>query len=130
MQQKNILSTARLFCLNIGCWHHILEHEYGNPYELHHIDLTYGGDDGLSYTNVDIRSRTCDGHCPRCDGTMDIIVKPINRIGIKHFLVDAFGDKYNGLVYPLTLAKQLFDFDNVGELACKRKKVRKLNQYL
>ena len=61
---------------------------------------------------------------------MDVIAKPINRIGIQHFLVDAFGDKYNGLVNPMTLAKQLFEFDNVGDVVYKRNKSKKAESML
>ena len=67
-------------------------------------------------------SNTCGGFCPRCDGTMITYIKPINRIGIKLFLVDSFGDNYNGLVSLIALSKQLYEFENVGQLAYKRDK--------
>ena len=132
MQQSNILMTAQLFSLDLGCWHTLLESECGNPYALPHQDANESTTTYLSTTTIHntYAPNTCNGFCPRCDGTMDETIKPINRVGIKHFLVDSFGDKYNGLVSPIELAKQLFEFENVGEVVYRRKKSKKAESML
>ena len=38
------------------------------------------------------------------------------------FLIIAFGDMYSGLVTPIQLAKQLFDFKDVGHVVYNRSK--------
>ena len=116
MQQANMLSSARLFCLNVGCWHQLLENECGNPTSMHNANETNDSIDN---------SITCGGFCPRCDGAMTTCIKPINEIGAKLFLVDSFGDNYNGLVSPIALSKQLYEFENVGQLVYKRDKSKK-----
>ena len=130
IQQANILTTAQLFCLNIGCWHQLLENECGNPSSLHSSNLSNDNNSSSLIPNTSdvdnvMNTTSCGGYCPRCDGTMTSYIKPINRIGIKLFLVDSFGDNYNGLVSPMALSKQLYEFENVGELVYKRKKSKK-----
>ena len=122
LQQSNILSTAQLFSLNMGCWHILLEEECGIPSSLFNVDVT-----SLNSSSVENESNntTCNGYCPRCDGTMSEHIRPINGMGVKHFLVESFGDKYNGLVSPIELSKQLYSFENVGEVVYKRKKSKK-----
>ena len=119
MQQANLLATAQLFCLNVGCWHRLLEDECGNPF------VTCNHNDDSMHVPDEHESDTCNGFCPQCDGTMAEMIKPINRIGIKHFLVDSFGDRYTGLVSPMELSKQLFNFENVGDVVYKRKQSKK-----
>ena len=126
MQHSNILSTAQLFSLNIGCWHRLLEEECGIPSCFRHIDLISFNASLIGNVNDD---STCDCYCPRCDGTMNEHIRPINRIGIKHFLVESFGDKYSGLVSPMELSKQLYEFDKVGDIVYRRKNLKKQNQY-
>ena len=112
-KKNNILLTIQLFSLDLSCWHKIIENECGNPCSLQIKDY-----------NV---PKLCNGFCPRCDGTMNETIKLINRIGIKHFVVDSFWDKYNGLVTPIKLAKKLFEFENVGDAAHRCKNIRRLN---
>ena len=52
---------------------------------------------------------------------MSKVIKPINLNGIKSFLVEAFGDNYNEKVTPNSLAKKLFNYKDVGEVACQRR---------
>lgn len=100
MQQANILATAQLFYLNVGCWHHLLEKECGKPRSLNNMQTHATNKDDAMSQNI-----SCGGYCPRCDGTMNEFIKPINRIGIKHFLVNSFGDSYDGLVSPIKLSQ-------------------------
>ena len=64
----------------------------------------------------------CSGKCLCCDGTMSLLIKPVVKTGLMLFLVNAFGDMYTGQVTPLQLAKQLFEFKDVGSIVYKRPK--------
>ena len=77
----------------------LLEEECGIPSSLFNLEVT-----SLNLSSVENKSNNtaCNGYCPRCDGTMSEHIRPINRMGVKHFLVKSFGDKYNGLVSPIT----------------------------
>jgi hypothetical protein len=104
--------------LNIGCWHEHLENKCGCPQDILRNELSDEVDTG------------CNGKCPRCDGSMQMMVQPVLRNGLTMFLIDAFGDNYNGKVTPIMLSRQLFEFENVGESVYKRpssKKVKSLS---
>merc|ERR1719296_678644 len=64
----------------------------------------------------------CGGNCPFCDGTIDTYIKLVVRTGLMSFLAYAFGDMHTGLVTPLQLANQLYEFNDVGLIVCKRLK--------
>ena len=66
-----------------------------------------------------------DKKYPNCVRIMDTIIRPVVRIGLMAFLAESFGDNYSGLVTPVQLAKQLFDFKNAGSLVYKRSKSHK-----
>lgn len=109
MLRQNLERCLGLFCLNTGCWHSVLEHECGNPFHV-------------STISDNTTSATCNGNCPHCDGSMEEMIKPVVRTGLMSFLASAFGDNYTGLVRPIELAKQLFDFKDVGTVVYKRSK--------
>ena len=109
IHRKNLDKCLSLFCLSNGCWHSLLERECGNPF------IT-----GESSTNV--MNDCCEKKCPNCDGTMDTFIRPVVRTGLMAFLAEAFGDMYSGIVTPVQLAKQLFEFEDVGNLVYKRSK--------
>ena len=110
MLRNNLERSLALFCLNKGCWHTILEKECGNPFTI-----------AVSPLQGRVASN-CTGNCPRCNGSMDTLIKPVVRTGLMSFLIMAFGDLYTGLVTPIQLAKQLFDFKDVGCVVYKRYK--------
>ena len=109
MHRQNLDQCLSLFCLSNGCWHTILEKECGNPFSI-------------TQSIQDAMVENCNANCPRCDGTMDAFIKPIVRNGVMYFLAEAFGDMYSGVVTPVQLAKQLFDFKDVGTVVYKRSK--------
>ena len=47
-------------------------------------------------------------------------MKPITRNGIKSFLAEAFGGNCNGKATPHALAKQLFNYKDVGQVVHQR----------
>ena len=71
----------------------------------------------------------CNGNFPMCDGSMNTSFKPINRNGIKAFLVEVFGDNYEGNVTPNALSNQLHNYEDVGEVACQRPFSKKQIRY-
>ena len=109
MHRKNLERCLGLFCLSNGCWHTILEKECGNPFTV-------------SISSDENPIQDCNRNCPQCDGTISSLVKPVVRTGLMSFLAYAFGDMYTGLVTPTQLAKQLFDFKDVGLVVYKRSK--------
>ena len=70
----------------------------------------------------DVTVENGNANLRRCDGIMDAFIKPIVRTGMMCFLAEAFGDMHIGVVAPVQLSKQLFDFKDVGTVACKRSK--------
>ena len=113
MMQKSLHRCAQLMTLNIGCWHELLENECGCPQVLMRNEFTYQDIIG------------CNGKCPRCDGSMQIMIQPVLRNGLTMFLIDAFGDNYSGKVTPIQLPRQLFQFENVGEVVYNRPSSKK-----
>ena len=107
--RQNLERCLSLFSLENGCWHAILEKESGNPFLL-------------TESLQNDTASDCHGHCPSCDGTMELLIKPVVRTGLMSFLASAFGDMCSGQVTPIQLAKQLFEFKDVGTIAYKRAK--------
>ena len=103
MMQKSLHRCAQLMTLNIGCWHEHLENECGCPQDIVRNELN------------DEVVIGCDGKCPRCDGSMQMMMQPVLRNGFTMFLIDAFGDNYNGKVTPIMLSRQLFEFEMLGK---------------
>ena len=56
---------------------------------------------------------------------MGMLIKPVVKTGLIYFLMLAFGGVHIGLVAPVKLAKQLFDFEGVGCVIYKRSKSKK-----
>ena len=109
MLRRNLETCLSLFTLENGCWHAILEKESGNPFFL-------------ASSIEDTSGVNCNGNCPHCDGTMRSLIKPVVQTGLMFFLANAFGDMYCGQVTPIQLAKQLFDFEDVGNVVYNRPK--------
>ena len=96
---QNLKRVAQLFTLNIGCWHIYLERYSANPFER----------------NVNHRSLPCIDLCPFCDGSKSTYVKRVSRVGISSFLVSIFFTVSRQQLTPNQLAKELFDFPQVGK---------------
>ena len=109
--QRNLIKCARLMTLSLGCWYRLLENECGHAY------LSQAS---IGNNSNDDESIDCNGNCPRCDGSMEDAMQLVLRNGLIMFLVEAFGDKYNGKVTPLELSKQLCNFVNVGQIVYDR----------
>ena len=108
MMQKSLYQCARFMTLNPRCWHMLLEKECRRP-------QTLVRNDSSSEELID-----CDRKCPRCDGSMKLMIQLVLRNGLTMLLVKAFGDKCNGKVAPMQFSKQLFEFENVGQIVYNR----------
>ena len=111
LMQRNLIKCTRLMTLSLGCWHRLLENECGCPY-LSQASIRNNSNDDES---ID-----CNGHIPRCDGSMEDAMQLVLRNSLIMFLVIAFRDKYNGRVTPLELSKQLCNFANVRQTVIDR----------
>jgi hypothetical protein len=110
----DLLRVLQLFCLNIGCWHALFEKECGNPYVPYQQSMNEG--------NYMLPISECGSMCPHCDGTKERMFHHVFRSGVCNFLVSSFIIRNDGELTPEKLAKNLFDFPNVGKIVYNRQK--------
>ena len=104
--------------LEIGYWNKTIENEHGNLRSSQHQDAkesTATPEPTVpKHWPHDDAPITRNAFYPRCDGTTSETIKPINRIEIKHFLIDFFRGKCNGLKILMLLETKLFVFESSG----------------
>ena len=103
-QKEEIKMVAQLVCLNYGCYHSYLEYYSGNPSLVQWF-----------------RSIPCMDLCPHCDGSKNKMIKTVSKNGLSLFIADALiNHKFGSNICPMSLAKALFNYPDVGKVVYNR----------
>ena len=105
IQLQNIHTLCQFLFLNHGCWHRTLELMSGSPF----------------ISNEQYHYYYCNKACPFCDGSINEVVKRVDRKGLCRFLVNTLLINCVELFTPSQLAKKLLEYPSVGTKIYGRK---------